>query len=41
MDHSLPSLEVIGMAIRSEEDAAKFYGHMSTITENELVLIKW
>jgi rubrerythrin len=41
MERKLTSLEVIGMAIRSEEDAAKFYGHISTMTENELVGAKY
>ena len=41
MERKLTSLEVIGMAIRSEEDAAKFYGHISTITENDLVRSKY
>jgi rubrerythrin len=30
MERKLTSLEGIGIAIRSEEDAAKFYGHIST-----------
>jgi erythrin-vacuolar iron transport family protein len=41
MERKLTSLEVIGMAIRSEEDAAKFYGHISTMTENDLVRAKY
>ena len=41
MERNLTSLEVIGMAIRSEEDAAKFYGHISNMTENELVSAKY
>ena len=41
MEKTLTSLEVIGMAIRSEEDAAKFYGHISTMTENDLVGAKY
>jgi hypothetical protein len=41
MDSKLTSLEVIGMAIRSEEDAAKFYGHISKMIENDLVRAKY
>lgn len=41
MDPKLTSLEVIGMAIRSEEDAAKFYGHISRMIENDLVRAKY
>jgi len=41
MDRDLTSLEVIGMAIRSEEDAAKFYGHIAQMIENELVQEKY
>jgi len=41
MERKLTSLEVIGMAIRSEEDAAKFYGHISTMTKNDLVRAKY
>ncbi len=41
MDPKLTSLEVIGMAIRSEEDAAKFYGHISKMIENDLVRVKF
>lgn len=41
MDSKLTSLEVIGMAIRSEEDAAKFYGHISRMIENDLVRAKY
>lgn len=41
MDPRLTSLEVIGMAIRSEEDAAKFYGHLSKMIDNDLVREKY
>lgn len=41
MDPKLTSLEVIGMAIRSEEDAAKFYGHISRMITNDLVREKY
>lgn len=41
MDPRLTSLEVIGMAIRSEEDAAKIYGHISTMIQNDLVREKY
>lgn len=41
MDPRLTSLEVIGMAIRSEEDAAEFYGHISKIIDNDLVREKY
>lgn len=41
MDPKLTSLEVIGMAVRSEEDAAKFYGHISKMIENDLVRAKY
>jgi rubrerythrin len=37
MDRKLTSLEVVGMAIRSEEDAAIFYGHLADMIKNELV----
>ncbi|HBF43207.1 MAG TPA: hypothetical protein DDW42_06170 [Desulfobacteraceae bacterium] len=37
MDRKLTSLEVIGIAIRSEENAAKFYAHISKIIDNELI----
>ncbi|MGD2269963.1 MAG: hypothetical protein PVI06_06140 [Desulfobacterales bacterium] len=36
MDRKLTALEVIGMAIRGEEDAALFYEHMADIINNEL-----
>lgn len=41
MERTLTSLEVVGMAIRSEEDAAKFYGHISRMIENDLVRVKY
>jgi rubrerythrin len=41
MDRRLTSVEVIGLAIRSEEDAAKFYGHISRMIDNDLVRAKY
>ena len=41
MDRKLTSLEVIGMAIRSEEDAAKFYSHLADMIDNEVVSSKY
>ncbi len=41
MDTKLTSLEVIGMAVRSEEDAAKFYGHIARMIDNETVKTKY
>lgn len=41
MERTLTSIEVIGIAIRSEEDAAKFYGHISKMIDNELVRAKY
>ena len=41
MDRKLTSLEVVGMAIRSEEDAAKFYSHIAGMINNELVSQKY
>ena len=41
MDSKLTSLEVIGFAIRSEEDAAKFYSHIAQMIENDLVRAKY
>ena len=41
MDSKLTSLEVIGLAIRSEEDAARFYSHIAQMLENDLVRAKY
>ena len=41
MARGLTSLEVIGMAVRSETDAARFYTHVAKLTENELVREKY
>jgi len=41
MNRKLTALEVVGMAIRSEEDAAKFYGHISKMIANEVVRTKY
>jgi len=37
MDNELTSLEILAIAIRSEEEAARFYGHMAGRIGNELV----
>jgi len=37
MENDLTSLEILGIAIRSEEEAARFYGHIAHRIENELV----
>ena len=41
MDPRLTSLEVIGMAIRSEEDASKFYGRISKLIANPEIKKKY
>ena len=41
MDRKLTSLEVVGMAIRSEEDAAKYYSHIAGMINNKLVIKKY
>ena len=41
MERTLTAVEVIGMAVRSEEDAAKFYGHISKMIDNDLVRAKY
>ncbi|HPQ81163.1 MAG TPA: ferritin family protein [bacterium] len=41
MKDDLTLLEVIGLAIRSEEDAAEFYGSISKVINNELVRAKY
>lgn len=41
MDPSLTTLEIIGMAVRSEEDAAKFYGHIAAMIDNDIVKEKY
>lgn len=41
MDSNLTSIEVIGLAIRSEEEASHFYGHISQMVENDLVSEKY
>jgi rubrerythrin len=41
MDRELTSLEVVGMAVRSEEDAVKFYSHIADMINNELVSNKY
>lgn len=41
MKEGLTVLEVIGLAIRSEEEAADFYGHMAGRIKNELVRTKY
>ena len=41
MDRKLTAIEVIGTAIRSEEEAAKFYGRIAKMVGNEFVRIKY
>lgn len=41
MKEDLTLLEIIGLAIRSEEDAAEFYGGIAKIIKNELVRAKY
>ena len=37
MENDLTSLEILGIAIRSEEEAARLYGHIARRIDNELV----
>lgn len=41
MKEELTILEIVGLAIRSEEEAAEFYGSISKIIKNELVRAKY
>ena len=41
MDRNLTAIEVIGLAIRSEEEASKFYGALSKRVKNDLVKAKY
>ncbi|MFA4875435.1 MAG: ferritin family protein [bacterium] len=41
MDRELTVVEIIGLGIRSEEDASKFYGSLSKKIQNELVRAKY
>lgn len=41
MQSDLTAVEVIGLAIRSEEDAAAFYGHIAKQIKNDLVKAKF
>ncbi len=41
MDPKLTSLEVIGMAIRSQEVVALFYGSISKMIDNDLVRARY
>ncbi|MBU0504685.1 MAG: ferritin family protein [bacterium] len=41
MNEKLTALEVIGMGIRSEEDAAKFYGHIAKMIQNKEIKEKY
>lgn len=41
MKEDLTLLEIVGLAIRSEEDAAEFYGGISKIIRNDLVRTKY
>lgn len=41
MEKDLTSIEVLGMALRSEEDASKFYGRIAKMIRNDLVRAKY
>lgn len=41
MDENLTPIEVIGIAIKSEEDAAGFYNKVAKLVKNELVRAKY
>ena len=41
MERELTTLEILGLAIRSEEDAAAFYGSLSRRIANEVVRLKY
>lgn len=41
MDQHLTAIEILGFAIRSEEEAARFYGHIAKMIQNELVREKY
>lgn len=41
MNENLTFVEIIGLAIRSEEDAADFYGRVSKLIKNDLVRAKY
>lgn len=41
MDKDLTSIEVIGLAVRSEEDASKFYAHISKLIANPIIKEKY
>lgn len=41
MDAQLTTIEILGLAIRSEEEAAKFYGDLSKRIKNGLVRAKY
>ncbi len=41
MNTDLTAVEVVGLGIRSEEDAAEFYGHIAKKIKNELVQAKF
>ena len=41
MKDNLTPVEIIGLAIRSEEEASAFYGHISKLVKNELVRSKY
>jgi rubrerythrin len=41
MEKGLTLIEIIGLGIRSEEDAAIFYGKVAKLTKNEIVRAKY
>lgn len=41
MEPKLTAVEVVGLAIRSEEEASKFYGQISKSVKNELVKARY
>ena len=41
MNENLTLIEIIGLAIRSEEDAAEFYGRIAKLIKNDLVRVKY
>lgn len=41
MERELTPVEIVGLAIRSEEDSADFYGKISKRIQNEVVRIKY
>jgi rubrerythrin len=41
MQNNLTAIEILGLAIRSEEDAANFYGHVAKQIKNDIVKMKF